>query len=64
MTDMLDFMVEFYGNMIILCIYLKHEIYTLLLLDMPTGMPEPCMGSWQCMYRSNVYIDMSRPVIC
>ena len=43
-------MVEFYGNMITLCIYLKHEMYTLLLLDMPTGMPGPWMGSWQCMY--------------
>ena len=63
MTDILDFMVEFYGNMIILCIYLEHEMYTLLLLDMPTGMPEPYIGSWQCMYQSNVYIDMSRPVI-
>ena len=45
MTDTLDFMVEFCGIMITLCIYLKHEIYTLLLLDMLTGMPEPCMGS-------------------
>ena len=35
MTDMLDFMVEFYGNMITLCIYLKHEMYTLSMLDMP-----------------------------
>ena len=46
MTDMLDFMVEFYDNMIALCIYLTHEMYTLLLLDMPTGMPGPCIGSW------------------
>ena len=39
MTDTLDFMVEFSGNMITLCIYLNHEMYTFLLLDMPTGMP-------------------------
>ena len=45
MTDTLDFMVEFYGNMIILCIYPKHKMYTLLLLDMPSEMPEPCIGS-------------------
>ena len=38
-------------------------MYTLLLLDMPTGMPGPCMGSLQCMYQSNVYIDTSRPII-
>ena len=49
----MTYMVEFYGYIIALCIYLKHEMYTLLLLDMPTGMPEPCMGSWQCMYQSN-----------
>ena len=44
MTDTLDFMVEFYGNMITLCIYLKHEMYTLLLLDMPTGIPGALHG--------------------
>ena len=50
MIDMLDFMVEFYGNMITLCICVKHEMYTLLLVDMHIGMPGPYMASLQCMY--------------
>ena len=52
---MLDFMVEFYGNMITLCIYLKHEVYTLLLLDIPIGMQEPCIGQL-AMYISKQYL--------
>ena len=63
-----DWYVGFYGwilcNMITLDVYLKHEMYTSLLLDMPTQMPQPCMGSWWCMYQSNVYTDMLRPIIC
>ena len=61
---MLHFMVELYGNMIIWCICVKHEMYTLLLVDMHIGMPGPYMGSLQCMYQSNAYIDTSMPVIC
>ena len=41
----------------------KHEMHMLLLLEMLTGMLGPCMGSWQCMYQSNIYIDTSRPVL-
>ena len=36
-----------YGNAIIFVYtYLKHEMFTLLLVDMLIGMQEPCMGSW------------------
>ena len=31
-------------------IYVTRIIFILLLVDMPTGMPGPCMGSWCCMY--------------
>ena len=41
----LHFMVEFYGNMIILCICVKHEMFTLLLVDMCIGMYQK-----QCLY--------------
>ena len=54
---MLDFMVEFYGNMITLCIYVKHEVYTLLLVDMHIGVPGPYTASSWCMYHNNTYID-------
>ena len=38
-------------------------MFTSLLVDTCIGLPEPCMGSLQCMYQSNAYIDMSVPVI-
>ena len=34
----------------------KHEMFTLLLVDMHTVMLAPCMGSWQCMYWSISYV--------
>ena len=45
MIDTLDFMVEFYDNMITLCICVKHEMYTLLLVDIHIGMPGSYMAS-------------------
>ena len=43
---MLHFVVTFYGNAIIFVYtYLKHEMFTLLLVDTNIGMQEPCMGS-------------------
>ena len=38
-------------------------MHMLLLLNMLTWMLGPYTGSWLCMYQSNIYIDMSRPVI-
>ena len=43
MPLMYDLYVEFCGYVTTLCFY--HEMHMLLLLDMPTGMPGPSMGS-------------------
>ena len=59
MTNMLKLWLHDY-----LMYLFKHEMHMLLLLDMHIWMPGPCMGSWQCMYQSNIYIDVSRPVLC
>ena len=68
-----DWYVGFYGwilcNMITLDVYLKHEMYTSLLLDMPTQMPQPLHGqlvmhvSKQCLYwyvKANYMLGLCR----
>ena len=42
----------------------KNEMHVLILLGMHIGMPEPYMGSWQCMYQGNFYIDTSMAFLC